>query len=208
MKKLNIISAIVVVIMFISAALSYSSLPAKIASHWNVAGEVNGYMSSVWIFLVPVISLLLLLLFIYLPRLDPLRDNYKYFQKYYNGLILMITLFFLYIFLITLAWNLGYKVNIMLLLVPALAILFFYTGIMIQHTRRNWFVGIRTPWTISSDIVWNKTHRLGGLLFKISAVISLIGLIFPVYAIWFIVIPIVLSAIFSLIYSYFLFRNN
>ena len=63
-------------------------------------------------------------------------------------------------------------------IIPAFAVLLFYIGILIKHAKRNWFIGIRTPWTLSSDKVWDKTHALGGKLFQVSAVITLGGIFF------------------------------
>jgi uncharacterized membrane protein len=76
-------------------------------------------------------------------------------------------------------------------------------GIALQHSKRNWFMGIRTPWTLSSDEVWNKTHMVGGHLFQISGIISLLGIIYPQYAFALIIIPVIASAIYAMVYSYF-----
>jgi uncharacterized membrane protein len=71
-----------------------------------------------------------------------------------------------------------------------------------EKTKRNWFIGIRTPWTISSDIVWDKTHKIGGKLFKISGIIALVGIASGKYAIFFIIIPLIFTALYTIIYSY------
>ena len=206
MSRIALLSAIVVLLMFITAFYFYSISPARIATHWNAAGEVDGYMDKIWIFLLPVVSLFLFLLLVYLPRLDPLHKNYKYFQKYYDGFILLLVLFMSFIFLLTSFWNF-FQFNMIQLMMPAFAVLFFYLGIMMKHTRRNWFVGIRTPWTISSDRVWNETHRLGGNLFIISGVIAVLGVIFPSYFVWFLLVPVLISAIVPVVYSYVVFRR-
>jgi uncharacterized membrane protein len=93
-------------------------------------------------------------------------------------------------------------------ILPGFAILFFYIGIMTEHAKRNWFIGIRTPWTISNEKVWNKTNKLGGKLFKIAAVISLIGLFFRDYAMWFILIPVLAVAGYTVAYSYFEYQKQ
>ena len=86
---------------------------------------------------------------------------------------------------------------------PAFAGIFYYAGVLCQHSKRNWFVGIRTPWTMSSDQVWRKTHLLGGQLFKIVAVFSLLGTIMPNYAAYFLLIPVLLVTVFIFAYSYY-----
>ena len=80
-------------------------------------------------------------------------------------------------------------------------------GVLIEKSKRNWFVGIRTPWTLSSDRVWEKTHKIGGKLFKIAGAIVIIGMFFPDYLTWFILVPILIAAIFPVIYSYFEYRR-
>jgi len=89
---------------------------------------------------------------------------------------------------------------------PAFAAIFFYAGVLISKTKRNWFIGIRTPWTLSSDSVWNKTHKLGGALFKICGLFALLGVIFYKAAIFLILVPVLLSTIIVIVYSYKLFR--
>ena len=73
---------------------------------------------------------------------------------------------------------------------------------MTGKAKRNYFIGIRTPWTLNNEEVWDKTHRLGGLLFKISGVITVFGVFLPDYAIVFILVPVLASAVISIVYSY------
>ena len=93
-------------------------------------------------------------------------------------------------------------------MVPALAALFYYSGVLIQNARRNWFVGIRTPWTLSSERVWNSTHRIGGKLFKAAGLIALLGLAFPDYAIHLIIGPVLLFTAYLVVYSYLEYRKQ
>lgn len=178
-------------------------MPDKFASHWNIQGQVDGYMSKFWgLFMMPFISLGMLILFFALPRIDPLKKNIEDFRNYYDWFIILILLFLVYIYKLTILWNLNYKFNMGQMLIPAFAVLFFYSGILLEKSKMNWFIGIQTPWTLSSESVWEKTHKLGGLLFKISAVLSLVGVAFPSYAFYFVLGPIILSTIYIVYYSY------
>jgi uncharacterized membrane protein len=94
------------------------------------------------------------------------------------------------------------------LIAPAMGVLFFYTGELIGKSKRNWSIGIRTPWTLSSDAVWDKTHKLGAKLFKISGAIALLGFIFPDFAFYFVLIPVMFSAIYSFLYSYLEYQKE
>ena len=151
--------------------------------------------------------LIFFLIFILVPQIDPLRKNIAKFRNHYNTFILVFMIFMFYVYLLTLSWNLGYRFNMSLMILPALTLFFIYIGFLLEKTKRNWFIGIRTPWTLSSDIVWDKTHKLGGLLFKISGAIILFGAFFQKYLTWFIVIPIIISTIFLLIYSYVIYER-
>ena len=94
------------------------------------------------------------------------------------------------------------------ILSPALAILFYFTGILIENAKRNWFIGIRTPWTMSSDKVWDKTHKIGGKLFKIAGLLALIAVFFDSYAIFVIIVPVIIVSIYTVIYSYFEYQKE
>jgi len=212
MKAIKIIILFAVFLSFVLAAYFYFScpqLPEEMASHWNTRGEVDGYISKFWgLFLMPLVALGCFLLFIFLPKIDPLKKNVEKFRKYFDIFILIIILFLLYIYLLTVFWNFGFRFNIIRLMAPAMGFLFFYCGILIKNAKRNWFIGIKTPWTLSSDKVWDKTHKLGGKLFKIIGIISFLGVIFPNYFVWLILVPTLVITLFILFYSYFEYQKE
>ena len=206
---MRIIAVAIIVLLFLIGMLSYQYLPDKIAGHWNSQGDVDGDMPKfLGIFLVPIIAVGLFLLFILVPKIDPLKENYKKFKNYYDSFILVMIIFMPYVYLLTIIWNFGIKFNMTSTLIPAVGVLFIYIGIILRNIKRNWFIGIRTPWTISSDRVWSKTHKLGSKLFIISGIITILGIFFPKYMIWFILIPVVISSIVCVVYSYLEFRKE
>ena len=208
LRKSEIISLLIIMISFIIGIYFYSLLPDKVASHWNARGEVDGYMSKFGgLFLMPIISLVLLLLFIIIPKIDPLKHNIEKFRKYFDGFIVLMMLFLFYLYILTILWNIGVRFNFVHLLVPIFSIFFYYCGILIQKAQRNWFIGIRTPWTLSNEEVWNKTHKIGGKLFKIAGIISLIGILLPEYALFFVICPVIIASLFPVIYSYFEYQK-
>ncbi|MEK6864182.1 MAG: DUF1648 domain-containing protein, partial [Nanoarchaeota archaeon] len=181
----------------------YPWMPERIASHWNAAGEVNGYMPKLWgLFLMPFISVAMFLLFLVIPKMEPMKENLAKFRTYFDTFTLVLFLFLFYIYLLTILWNIGARFNMSQMLVPAFGFLIYYCGILMQNAKRNWFIGIRTPWTLSSEAVWNKTHQLGGRLFKIAAVIAFIGIFVPRYALFFFLVPVLGFSIFLFVYSY------
>ncbi|MBU0721886.1 SdpI family protein [Patescibacteria group bacterium] len=208
MKRSKIIIAGIILFSFIVGIYLYPQMPEKIASHWNSQGQVDGYMSKFWgLFLMPLIFVGLTLLFIAIPRIDPLKANIEKFRKYYDGFIILFFVFILSIHFWIILWNLGIEISPNVILPIGLGLLFFSFGILCQNTKRNWFIGIRTPWTLSNDVVWDKTHKIGGRLFKIAGVIAFVGVFFQSYAVFFIFVPGILAAVYTIIYSFFEYQK-
>jgi uncharacterized membrane protein len=209
MRKSKLIVMLIIVTSFIIGIYFYPQIPEKMASHWNVQGQVDGYMSKSWgLFLMPIISLGLFLLFILITKIDPLKMNIEKFRKYFDGFIIFIILFLFYLYLLTILWNFDNKFSMNQVLSPAFGILFFYCGILIEKVKRNWFIGIKTPWTLSNEKVWDKTHQLGGKLFKIVGIIAFLGIIFPNYTFFLILFPVIAVSIYTVVYSYFEYQKE
>jgi uncharacterized membrane protein len=208
MRNVWLVIAGIIVLSFAIGAYLYPYMPDQMAGHWNAAGQADGYISKFWgLFLMPLISLAMAALFAVIPRIDPLKANIRKFRSYFNGFIVMMMLFLFYLYVLTLLWSAGYMFDMTRMLIPAFAALFYYCGVLIDHAKMNWFIGIRTPWTMSSEVVWNKTHKVGGKLFKLSGEITLIGVFLPGWAIWFALVPVVLTAIYVFVYSYLEFKK-
>jgi uncharacterized membrane protein len=160
-------------------------------------------MSKFWgLFLTPFMLMGLALLFIAIPRIDPLKANIEKFRKFYD---IFIVLFFVFLFAThsqIILWNLGMEISPNVIFPIGLGLLFFYIGILCENAKRNWFIGIRTPWTLSNEVVWDKTHKIGGKLFKIAGVIALLGVFFQNYSLFFVIIPVISFSVYTIIYSY------
>ncbi len=209
MRKSEILVLFLVIISFVIGIYVYPQMPEQMASHWGLNGEVNGYMSKFWgTFLMPIISLIIAALLLFIPKTDPLKGNVEKFKKYFDGFIILMFLFLLYIYGLSIYWNLGHGFDMGRFMIPALTVLFYYCGILIKKSKRNWFIGIKTPWTLSSDEIWDSTHEIGGKLFKASAIICLLGLFWPAYSMWFVLVPIIFSTLFVFLYSYLKYRKN
>ncbi len=201
--RTRVISAGIILLSFFIGIVSYSYMPDMIPMHWNAQGEIDGYMGKLWgLFMLPIISLGLFALFLVIPKLDPRRSNLESFKEYYQGIILMIVGFLFYIYILTILAAIGYKFNMVQAMSLSFAVLFYYMGIVLKKTKSNFFVGIRTPWTLSDEKVWEKTHDLGGKLFKVSGIIAFFGVLFKEVAIFLMIIPTIVASIFIYIYSY------
>ncbi len=209
-KTTTILVSIIILISVIAGVVIYDRLPDPMASHWNINDEVDGYMSKFWgVFMLPIVSLGMLGLFLLIPHLDPLKENIAEFRGTFNLFIVLITLFLGYVWKLSIFWNLGFRFFKMgAALLPALGLLFIFIGYMIRSAKRNWFIGIRTPWTLSSDTVWAEVHRLGGILFMVSGVIAIFGAFFGAQAIWLTLVPILGSTVYLYVYSYILYQRE
>lgn len=209
MKRSRIIAIAIILLSFAVAFYFYPLVPEKMASHWNAQGNVDGYTSRWWgLFLMPIISLVMFLFFILIPKIDPLKENIEKFRKYFDGFIILIIIFLFYIYILSISWNLGLRFDMGRFMIPALGLLFYYCGILVENAKRNWFIGIRTPWTLSNDRVWEKTHKMGGKLFKVAGLVILIGIFFPKYALFFVFIPIFLAVVYTTAYSYLEYQKE
>ncbi|WKZ25108.1 MAG: DUF1648 domain-containing protein [Patescibacteria group bacterium] len=194
-----------------AAFFAYNILPDQVVAHWDASGRPDGYMGKFWaLFLWPMIIVLFTIFFVLLPKIDPIKNGIASFRRVYNMFWLILSIFILYILLIILSWNFGFKFNFIVLILPALAFVWFCLGELLANSKRNWFVGIRTPWTMSSDKVWQSTHFLAGKLYKISAVFALLGLAFKGeqgVALAFGLIPVIVSALGLVVFSYFEYKR-
>ncbi len=209
LTKSRVIILGILILTFAVAVIAYPFMPDLMASHWGFSGETNGYLPKIWgLFLVPLISAGLAPLLLLIPRIDPLKENIERFRETYEHFIAILLLFLLYISLLVIAWNLGIRFNLAQLLSPAFGVLLYACGVLIGKAKRNWFIGIRTPWTLSSENVWDRTHAVGGLLFRIAGVLALLGAIIP-GIVWFLIIgPILFISIYLVVYSYREFRKE
>jgi uncharacterized membrane protein len=209
------LTTIVVFLMILSATMIgialWNNLPDPMASHWNIHDQVDGYMPKFWgVFLMPLITLAMILLFLIIPSIDPLKANIALFRDAFNLFIALVVAFMLYIHILSLRWNLGYTdFKMSQAMLPAVGILFFFVGYLMRKAKRNFFIGIRTPWTLSSDRVWEQTHRLGSILFMITGALAFLGSFFGgMAAFWFLFVPLISSTLFTLVYSYVLYQRE
>jgi uncharacterized membrane protein len=210
-KITSIIVLTLIVLAAIAGAILWNQLPAEMPSHWNINDQVDGTMPRIWgVLLMPLVSLGMFVLFLVVPNVDPLKANVAKFRETFNLFIVFIVAFMLYIHALTLAWSLGYtNFKMSAAMLPMMGLLFIFIGYMLRKAKRNFFIGIRTPWTLSSDVVWDKTHQLGSVLFMLSGALALLGgFSGGMSAFWLMFVPLIGSTIFLVIYSYVLYRRE
>lgn len=175
-NKSNIYNLLIIIATFLLGILMYNKLPESIPIHWNFAGEVDGYGNKfIGTFMVPLIMIALWLAMIYLPKIDPKKENYNKFDKSYKLFQSILLTFFFIMQIIVVLSAMGYNISINRVMPIVLGVLMILIGNYIPKAKSNFFYGIKTPWTLSSEVSWKKTHRLGGKLFVLSGLISIVS---------------------------------
>jgi uncharacterized membrane protein len=183
-------------------------LPGQLATHWTASGVVDGSTPKLAVLAgFPLLTLAFVVLFEVIPRLDPLGENSDDFRRAYDAMAVGIVAFLAYTYGIVLAWNLGSEFAVTQAVAPAIAAVFVGVGYLLERAERNWFVGIRTPWTLSSDAVWRHTHDRVAPLFKLAGLLALAGLVVPEYFLSVVVGPAVAIAVYATVYSYLEYRR-
>lgn len=200
--------ALLVTVVALGLAV-YSRLPERVPSHWNLYGQVDGYMSRTGaVTFLPGIGLGVYLLMLFTPLVDPRRRNYAAFGGAYRLLRLAMVVFMTALYLITLAFALGFPVKVSFLVRLGVGLLYVLIGNVLGQVRPNYFVGIRTPWTLENPEVWRRTHRVAGRAWVLGGLITVAGAFLP-EAVAFVITMASLAwaAGFSVLYSYLAFRR-
>lgn len=208
MKK-HIFPITIIALTIIAWAIAFPKLPAELPTHWGFNGEVNGYSTKLNAMLTQIgIMVLLYVSVAFLPKIDPRKQNYKYFsgsyQTIYNSLLVLF--FSLNIFVIL--FGLGYNIPMSSLGSVFIGVIFIVLGNVMQRVRSNFFLGLRTPWALSNEEVWRKTHRFGGKLFFGGGILLLLSTFvsgeFKQYLIIGIIAVIVIA---PYVYSYLVYKK-
>lgn len=197
-----IIQIILIIIILVIAIITYPMLPEKIATHRNLAGEPDGWGNKLWLYIwIPLATIGVLALMKVLPAIDPKKEKYQLFYDTYLGMQSVFVGFFTYLFAVCIYSNLYDSPSISFFMLIGVGLLFILIWNYMGKIRQNYFVWIKTPWTLSDETVRNKTHRLawrlwviGGLLFIIEAfVMKWVPVVFGIVIISTILIPVIYS---------------
>lgn len=209
-RSTTIVALVIIGLQIVIAAGTYPFLPPIVPSHWDTAGNVNGYLPKLTnAVLFPAVSLGIFLLMHILLVIGPRLSNQdsRTTQRISSLILTGILLFMLVVQIITLAIPLGVPINISFVINLLISILFIFIGNYLGKLQRNFWAGIRTPWTLASDIAWERTHRLGGWLFVGAGVLGIITAFIPAIRIWGVVGLILLVSAILVVYSYIVYRQ-
>lgn len=208
--KTEIIPLVSLLAVAISSIYFYNHFGESVPTHWNFQGQVDGW-SSRWTaaFMMPALSVVMYLMFLGLPYLDPKKERYEQFSKVYHVFKAIFIVFIAIIYFVVGFNGLGYNMPISSFIPAMVGFLFIVIGNYMSKIKPNWFMGIRTPWTLSSEEVWNKTHRLGAKLFIVGGLLMMFINAFPEK----IILPLFVLIVTSLSlgtfgYSYYLYNQE
>ncbi len=208
--KLNWITVILLVIFWGISASFYPSLPDQVPTHWNIYGEVDGYShKAVAAFIMPLFPLAIYLLMTFIPKIDPKRDNYQKFEGIYEIIKMAVVILIACVTFISLLAAKGYNIKINLIMRIIVPIFFIILGNYMGKIRFNYFTGIKIPWTLASEEVWNKTHRFAGKAMMLGGIIALLGLLAPPTPGAIIMfVGILAPPVIAAVYSYFIYKQS
>lgn len=185
-------------------------LPALIPVHYNAAGKADTFASPIK-FLANIVPLniVLYLVFLVLPKIDPKKNNYFFFTRAFFFIRFAVHLFLSLLASISLLSATGWKLNVPRLIALGIMILFSILGNYMINIKPNWFVGLRTPWTLSDPDVWKKTHLWGGrLMFSLGIIGFILILILPpVASVVVVLVAVGIILCFTFLYSYILYKR-
>lgn len=210
MKLKNEIPSILIILLpFIYLAYVWNELPEKVPMHWNINGEIDRYGEKMELVLIPILlPLLIYFIFLVIPKIDPKNNLNKMGNKFEMIKILLTTFMsILALFIIYSAKNQSFSnPNYMILLV---GIMYIILGNYFKTIKPNYFLGIRTPWTLENETVWKKTHRLGGKLWFIGGImVVLSSLVFnKEFNFTIFMIVTVIIALVPVLYSFIIFNK-
>ena len=173
--------AVLVVVTFVAAFAVYARLPERVPTHWDIHNRVNGYGPR-WMvtFLFPVMLLALWGLLRVLPRIDPRRANYAAMQGTYDLVVNLTLTLIAVLHFVILAAVMGAPVSISRIAPAVVGISLVVIGKVLPRARPNWWFGIRTPWTLSNDRVWERTHRVGGYVLMVIGALAILAALLDV----------------------------
>jgi uncharacterized membrane protein len=210
-RKIDWLMILFLLAFFVFGIYIAPTMPDRVPTHWNIRGEVDGWGTKyINLFLMPSVALVFYFLMSFLPAIDPLRKNYEKFAKPYLYFKVFLTFFFIYleIFFIYSSIKFTPPQGSLMFALP-FSLLLCFIGWLLPQLKRNFFIGIKTPWTLVSDLNWKKTHDFGGKAFLLAGVMSLVAAFFGSVASFVVLIAsIIVVTIATLAYSYLEYRKE
>ncbi len=178
--KTELVSLVLLAVTSIASFYFYNNFPEQVPVHWNLAGEADNYASKfIGAFLFPGIIVLMYLMFLFIPFIDPKKERYQEFLNVYHIFKTVLISFMVFVYFIASLKGLGLGISINIWMSVMIGLLFVMIGKYMSRIKPNWFMGIRTPWTLSSEENWKKTHVFGGKVFMFGGLMIMLTPLVP-----------------------------
>lgn len=208
LRRSDIAAVLVLLVTAGTTALVYPSLPEQFAVHFDASGTPDSfYGRTLGAAIIPAMSVGVYVMFRVLPLIDPRGENFREFQPTYDAIVLLVLVFLAFVQGLLLAYNLGVEYPQNALVLGGAGILLALLGILFSRAKPNWFVGIRTPWTLSDDEVWRRTHRAAAPLFVLAGAVIAAGAFLPVATEFLVGAAVAIAVFVPSVYSFVLYRR-
>lgn len=208
-KKEMLKTWIVVILSIIVAVVGIFIMPDTIPTHFGPSGAPDAWGSKYTVLMYPGILVLVAVLAVPMIKLDPKQENYGRFSKYYYDFFFGFALFFMATEISNIAIALGADINVGSIICFVMGVLMLFVGNMMPKIKQNFFFGIKTPWALTDEENWFKTHRLGGKAFAVGGVIMMLAAFIPGESkVWIVFIMILSITCIPFVYSYMIFKKK
>lgn len=208
-SKIDYVMLILVLLNLLTTVILLPFIPETVVMHWNYSMEPDGFGSKYNFIFLAFLPVGVYFLFRFLPKIDPKKESYQIHNKAYEYIQLVIILFLIGVLVASELISLGFPISIKMSLHVLFGILFIVIGNVIGQIRPNYFLGFKTPWTLASERVWRKIHRLIGFGLMIVGILFLV-LMF-ISQPWTLLVPLALMLIILLwgfVYSYLEYKKE
>jgi len=209
------LSAILIFLCFIAMGImaytNYAALPSQIPTHWNINGDIDQYgPKDFTLYGIPALCLLMVISFWFIPAIgsSEQKNRYAQFAPAWRAIQVILVVFFTYLYGIVIYATLDPSLSMNRLMIGGFGGLLFFLGNYMGKLKQNAFVGIKVPWVYGSEIIWNKTHRMGGWLMVVVGLALVVSALVNFYNPPLAFIGIMAAFIIPVIYSFFLARNS
>jgi len=207
LNRTDVINFVMIALMFALGYYFYDTLPDPVPTHWNFRGVADGFTPKPWgVYMTPLMALGIYILFVFLPALSPKGFRMEGFDKAWGIIKIAFVSVMLIIELLTTLVAAGIPISVSLTIPALVGLLFVILGNLFGKLTKNFWVGIRTPWTLASDEVWLKTHRLGGKLWVAGGFIIMIGAVLRA-PVWLFISILAAITVIPIVYSYVIYRK-
>lgn len=204
------------IVSFLGHLALFPQLPDMVPTHWDAAGNVDGWSGRMATLGLDLLPLGLLALFYAFPKIDPRGKAYERMGSFYTGVVTLFT-----VFLICMTWTT--ELTVFGIIPQNESPIGIFTGVTVgiglmllgnylPKVKRNYSFGCKTPWALDNDQNWRLTHRFGGVAMVLAGLVTVVSGLFSHQmggaAVVLLLAAVIGSSLATYAYSYLVFRNG